>query len=382
MAHPKISIIWLNYNSMKILPLVLQSLESIASIDYPNDRFELIVVDNGSTDGSFEKIKEFLEKRSSLRKKMIRLDKNLGFTGGNNVGFKARDQESKYVALLNNDAIPFPESLRDLVECAELRNDIGAVQGVIIDLDSGKVDTAGDMLTELLTGAQIYHGRNPSDVKKTFYVTYASGAYSLYRIESIKKATGFPDKIFYDEMFAYFDDNILGLQLWNTGFKVVSIPRAAALHRISSTFGRISLSKLYLTTRGHCALYETTNARFKPFIRSIYTFYNMIGRALTIATTPKLVKRYRGEADSSIKCRDVAKAIYLGCLHGIKWGRYILKEMNKPIDIYRAPLIKLSPKVVIPWLLGLGSAFGRRIYAEIITREFEKNIHSYIVECI
>jgi hypothetical protein len=45
-------------------------------------------------------------------------------------------------------------------------------------------------------------------------------------------------------------------------------------------------------------------------------------------------------------------------------------------------LIKLSPKVVIPWLLGLGSAFGRRIYAEIITREFEKNIHSYIVECI
>jgi len=45
-------------------------------------------------------------------------------------------------------------------------------------------------------------------------------------------------------------------------------------------------------------------------------------------------------------------------------------------------LIKLSPRVVIPWLLGLGNAFGRRIYAEIITREFEKNIHSYIIEWI
>jgi hypothetical protein len=56
--------------------------------------------------------------------------------------------------------------------------------------------------------------------------------------------------------------------------------------------------------------------------------------------------------------------------------------MGKPIDIYSAPLIKLSPKVIIPWLLGLGSAFGRRIYTEIITREFEKNIHNYVVDWI
>jgi GT2 family glycosyltransferase len=104
---------------MKILPLVLQSLESIASVDYSSDRFKLIVVDNGSTDGSFERIKKFLERRSDLRKKIIGLDKNLGFTGGNNVGFMARDRESKYVLLLNNDAVLLQHGLKTLVEYTE-----------------------------------------------------------------------------------------------------------------------------------------------------------------------------------------------------------------------------------------------------------------------
>ena len=368
MAYPKISIIWLNYNSMKILPLVLQSLESIASIDYPSDRFELIVVDNGSTDGSFESVREFLEKKTGLRKKIIRLDKNLGFTGGNNIGFKARDPESKYVVLLNNDAIPFPESLRDLVECAELRNDIGAVQGVVLDLDSGKVDTAGDMLSELLIGAQLYQGRDPGDVKDSYYVTYADGAYSLYRVEAVRKATGFQDKLFYDEMFAYFDDSVLGLQLWDAGFKIVSVPKKVALHRRSSTFRRVSPIKLYLTTRGYCALYEITNARFKPFTQWMYTTYNIIGRILT---SP--IIEYKA------KQSDIVKAIYLGCRDGIRWGKYILKSMGKRIDIYKAPLIKLTPRILIPWFLGIGSAYGRKIFAEIITKEFEKRKHDYII---
>jgi GT2 family glycosyltransferase len=317
---------------------VLQSLKSIADLDYPSDRYELIVVDNGSTDGSFEKIKGFLEGKS-FRKKIIRLERNLGFTGGSNVGFRARDPDSKYIVLLNNDAIPFRHSLRELVECAELRSGIGAVQGVIVDLDNGRVDTAGDMLTELLIGAQIYNGRSLADVKKAFYVTYADGAYSLYRIESIKKATGFPDKIFYDEMFAYFDDSVLGLQLWSTGFKVISIPRIVALRRRSSTFRRVSPLKLYLSTRGFYALNEiTNNSRFKPLIRNIHVLYNIAGRALATPLASKLIKRCRGKSDSSTKCKNVVKAIYLGYLHGIKWGQRKSKEISRPIDIYREHL--------------------------------------------
>jgi len=119
MVWAKVSIIWLNYNSSRIMPIVLESLESIANLGYPSDRYELIVVDNGSTDGSFERIKGFLEKKTDLRKKVVKLGRNLGFTGGNNVGFAVRDRESEYVLLLNNDAILFQGGLRTLVEYAE-----------------------------------------------------------------------------------------------------------------------------------------------------------------------------------------------------------------------------------------------------------------------
>jgi len=100
------------------MPIILESLESIVNLDYPSDRYELIVIDDGSTDGSSEKIKELLE-RKSLRKRIIKLNHNLGFAGGNNIGFKERDKESKYVLLLNNDAVLLQEGLKTLVEYAK-----------------------------------------------------------------------------------------------------------------------------------------------------------------------------------------------------------------------------------------------------------------------
>ena len=83
--YPKVSIIWLNYNSYHILKIVSKSIESLIKLDYPN--YEIIIVDNGSNDGSFEEIKKIVQKFKNLYKKfptikMVRLRTNLGFTGG------------------------------------------------------------------------------------------------------------------------------------------------------------------------------------------------------------------------------------------------------------------------------------------------------------
>ena len=113
---PLASILWVNYNSMGIMDVVKESLNGIKDLDYP--RYEVIIVDNGSTDGSFNAIKSHVE-RIGLKARIVRLGKNLGFTSGNNVAYRLVSRDSKYDALLNNDAIPYPESLREMVEFLE-----------------------------------------------------------------------------------------------------------------------------------------------------------------------------------------------------------------------------------------------------------------------
>jgi len=144
MGLPKVSILLLNYNSYGFIDIALNVLNTICTLDYPYDRYELIIVDNGSTNGSFEEIKNFLEGKTSLKKKIIKLKRNLGFTGGNNVAYRARDPECEYIVLLNNDIIPNPESLKILTEFIHNHPDIAAVQGILLKLQNDIVKAAGN----------------------------------------------------------------------------------------------------------------------------------------------------------------------------------------------------------------------------------------------
>jgi GT2 family glycosyltransferase len=323
MAYPKISIIWLNHNSMKILPLVLQSLESIASIDYPSDRYELIVVDNGSTDGSFEKIKEFLERKSSLRRKIVKLDYNLGFTGGNNIGFIARDRGSKYVLLLNNDAVLFQEGLRVLVEYAEKYSGVAGLQGVVLKYGSRLIDTAGDYIDELLLAHLLGSNRvYPWILRKPIYVTYVDGCCSLYRVESLLKCTG--GKLFINEFFGYGDDNVLGLMLWSCGCRLIAIPEIIASHARGLTFGRGGKStiSIYLGERNRVALTQITNTRYKHVLL-LHALRNLI-----TSTIPRT------------GFRNLVKTRVRVIIDGVKLGRR-LKNRGVFLDIYKAPLVKI-----------------------------------------
>ena len=318
---PLVSILWVNYNSSKFINIALKSLQSIAELDYP--RFEVIIVDNASIDDSLNIIKNFVKEKIKIKTKIIRLKKNIGFTGGNNIAFKSRDRASKYVILLNNDAIPYPESLRTLVEAMERNPRLGAAQGIILDYNNGYIDTAGGFMDEVLNSYPLFRSTNPNNIKRPMYITYADGSYSIYKVKAIKECIG--GKLFIDEFFAYADDNILCLQLWNCGYTVRSFPYVVAKHRRRSTFRGFTALKAYLTIRNSVALKEITNSRFN-FLVDIF-----------ISRTA-LAYIYRGLNLHEIK---VAKMISRAYSDGVKLGKK-LKNEGFTIDIYKAPIAKIS----------------------------------------
>jgi cellulose synthase/poly-beta-1,6-N-acetylglucosamine synthase-like glycosyltransferase len=101
---PKATAIVVNYNSLGKWDIIESCLKRIFSLNYRP--LEIIVVDNGSDDGSFELIKQLIEEirqDEGFKIRIIRLSKNYGFAAANIIAYRLRDPESKYIALINND---------------------------------------------------------------------------------------------------------------------------------------------------------------------------------------------------------------------------------------------------------------------------------------
>ena len=236
---PQVSLIWLNYNGMRIKDVMLASLNSLLTVDYPS--VELIIVDNSSNDGSKELIDSVLnaqELRDGFIVKRLFLDKNYGFTKANNLAYAIRDPASKYVGLVNNDFVLAKDSLRRLVEYTEHHSDIGAVQGVHVNIDNKTINNAGSIFSNLLVSFPLFLNYPKDSLRFPIKVSYTCGCYSLYRISSLE-FMGLRDKLFNERFFAYFDDYVLGLMLWNYGFKSVVIPFITGSHMGSATFSSI-----------------------------------------------------------------------------------------------------------------------------------------------
>ncbi len=124
MSHPFVSVVVLNYNGLRFLD---DCLGSLARLDYPNDRFEVILVDNVSQDGSAEAA----EKRFP-QFRVVRNSRNLGFAAGNNVAMRA--SRADYVVLLNNDTTVDIQWLSRLVEAAEQDPKVGACTSKLLFL--------------------------------------------------------------------------------------------------------------------------------------------------------------------------------------------------------------------------------------------------------
>jgi len=172
------------------LNLLRNCLTSIYAQDY--GAIEIIVVDNGSEEDIRGMLaKEFPEVR------IVRLDKNHGFAGGNNRGIETA--QGKYVALINNDAVAAPQWISSLVATAESDPGIGATASIIIDgnrpevLDSCGVGIALDgMSRQAMRGMPVPNPVKPEDV------LLFSGCACLLKMEALNEVG-----LFDEDFFAY-----------------------------------------------------------------------------------------------------------------------------------------------------------------------------------
>jgi GT2 family glycosyltransferase len=325
--YPKVTIIWVNFNSFEFIDLTLESLEAVENLDYPN--YELIMVDNGSNDGSYELLRGFLEK-SRINFKIIRLERNFGFTGGSNAGYSSRSKESKYVVLLNNDAVPRKESLTDLVDLIEVDDRLGAVQGVILNYDEKSIDTAGDYLSELLEATSLFQGLPPNSLKKPVFATSPDAAYSILRVKAIQKLSNQRDQLFENYLFGHLDDHILGLKLWCNSFRVQVFPNIMAKHNRGKSFKRVGFLQTYLGIRNLLILNEISNSRYKNLVKFLCF------RRLSEIPLRRVFSSRDANAMSTLS------AVAKGFLDGVGIGRS-RRCIGERIDIYKAPILKVSP---------------------------------------
>jgi GT2 family glycosyltransferase len=235
---PAVSVIVVNYNRRGLLERCLQSLEAQTWRD-----FEIIAVDNGSTDGSQDLLRSLSRRRNSPIR-VVELRGNRGFAGGCNAGIALA--RGRYIATLNNDAEAHPEWLARLVSAIEEDKRIGmCASKILFHADRGRIDKAGHLM--FMDG--LNHGRGSGEADRGQYETaeetlFPDGAAALYRRAMIDE-TGPFDEAF----FAYGDDADLGLRGRLAGWTCVYVPKAIAYHMRSATAGEFSSLKAFLIER-------------------------------------------------------------------------------------------------------------------------------------
>lgn len=207
----------------------------------------IIVVENGSTDGSYEYIKKNFPTIDVLPQR-----KNLGFAGGVNVGIrKAIADGFDYVALFNNDAIAHKDWLKYLVSALESSEQAGIATCKFLSIDKTHADSTGDQFT--IWGLPFPRDRDKSsqDAHSTQEEVFgATGGASLYRVKMLHEIG-----LFDEDFFAYYEDVDISFRAQLAGWKVLYEPRAEAYHQTGMTSGRIKGFTTYQTFKNYPFLF-------------------------------------------------------------------------------------------------------------------------------
>jgi GT2 family glycosyltransferase len=237
LSFPKVSISIVNLDGEKYLK---ECLESIKGLNYPPDRLEVIIVDNGSNDKSLDVVKAIYP-----GSKLIKNTKNMGFAYANNQAAEAA--EGEYIAFLNNDTRVDKNWLTELLRPIYRNKEIVASGSKVLSIDGKRLDFVGGMINFEGKGFQIDYGlsRDKDKYHIPSYLPFVNGGAMMVNRSVFLETGGFDE-----DFFAYYEDVDFGWRLWVLGYRVVFAPRSIVYHHHHGTSDRFSEDKLrYLKER-------------------------------------------------------------------------------------------------------------------------------------
>jgi GT2 family glycosyltransferase len=229
---PAASIIITNWNGKKWLADCFQALDAQT---YPD--FEIILVDDGSTDDSAEWVAQH-----HPQVRLIRQREHLGFAGANNVGIRAARGE--FIVTLNNDTRADPGWLAAMV-AGLTTADVGMVAAQMLIWDnSDLLDSAGIEVDWAGFGWNRMYGRPATEASRQAEVFGPCAGAALYRREMLSEIG-----LFDEDFYTYYEDIDLAWRAHRAGWRCIYTPSARVLHYHSATGGRYSSRKVFLLSR-------------------------------------------------------------------------------------------------------------------------------------
>jgi GT2 family glycosyltransferase len=246
-AAPFVSVLVLNWNGQRLLP---DCLAALAETEYPAGRWEAVVVDNASSDGSLEEARQ--------RFPWIRTRQNpanWGFAKGYNRALAAAP--GPYVALLNTDTRVRPGWLAALVRAAEADPEVAAATAKLIfpagSPHAGRIQNAGGLVLRngsgrdrgsVVRNGRVTHEEDRGQYERREEVFYFSGAAALLRRQTLAEVGHFDERF-----FMYYEDLDLSWRLRLRGWRIVYVPDAVVEHAHASSSGEWSPLFVYNVER-------------------------------------------------------------------------------------------------------------------------------------
>lgn len=215
---PRVSVVILNYNNFDFLS---ECIKSLVELDYPKDLYEIIVVDNASTDSSVE----YISKNFPFVK-IVKNSHNVGFARGNNIGIKNCDINSKYIALVNNDSKVSGNWLKELALSMELNDRAGCCGAREESTDKGISIERGEFKGNWIGGGSV-----------------------IYRKKALDEV-GLFDELY----FAYCEDIDLSWRLKLKGWKITHNENAVWYHYGAGREVKINDKRIFLSMRNRIYL--------------------------------------------------------------------------------------------------------------------------------